>query len=173
MDFEKIVAIMPFGVTIWRAESKYLGDFRLVYANDTASVVFKDDLYRYIGTTVADSFPDALKASSKNNFPQAWMRVLNSGVPEMKNMPFHGKTAWYDIYIMKLDKNNVASIYKDVTAEKLAIQSEQVAAKKADDAIKALSVVEIELKRYKQLKGSGEYKLGPEIKAFKMPKKNG
>jgi signal transduction histidine kinase len=131
-----LVDRLPLGVTVWRAESDRPEDLRLVYANPRAALESGVDEAAVLGTTVGETYPDALVAPADANIPAAWLRVATTGKPELlERVPYgdarhpHG---WFDVNIVPLGDRLVASVYQNVTArvrsaETIGHQNEELA----------------------------------------------
>lgn len=147
MDFEKIVEFLPVAVTIWRldldlrADELSTNEFRLIYANASASKEAEIDMFELIGHRL-DSIPPGI-AVKYPVVPDLWARALIKNKPEKISHVLNNRT--FEVLAYPIDARCVVSVFKNIT-------DELVISQKATQSLRNIKSVEKEFEEYRKRK---------------------
>ena len=114
---------LPYGIAIFRAESKDPLDLRLVYANAEASQLLGVDLEALCGKTVREAFPTGLLGDGSNGAARMYQRVAEGGARERMSGVRYADGAkgagWFDVLAIPLGERQVAVLHDNLGERQL------------------------------------------------------
>lgn len=113
--FQKAIDALPYGVTLWEADSEDVDGLRLVYANPQASREADVDLQRFVGRSLPELLPGVEReepepALSKRGLEAALHRIPHS-VPRYR-LPIGGEPRHFRVHLVPVWDRTVAVVYE-------------------------------------------------------------
>lgn len=124
--FARLAEGLPYGVTVYKAESDQMHDLRLVWTNGRPSYESRTHLGASVGQRLGDIAPDPLDNAWTRTLAQAWLRVASAQKPEvLEDVPYGGERhpqGWFRVHFVPVGEGYCASVYENVTERRRTLE---------------------------------------------------